>query len=242
MWKCYAPILPNEAKRIPALGGTGGTGSPGLVWRGAWSAVTAYSANDAVSRVSGGITSSYIALSANTNVDPAVSPATWDPIAVPAVGPTGPSGASTNGAVFATAIVNGTLETGSDVVSAAIDGYQTVAASSTYSIPLIQQFIGTTSATTGCAMLFGALRANVTGSGTIILPKAAYGAKIDYSASTINVTAAVNGTAAVEVISGGTQVRGVTCVQSGADRYTLKVLNGSPVRISVSVFGAELVP
>ncbi len=219
--------------------GTGGTGSPGLVWQGAWSNATAYNPNDAVSRTSGGITSSYIALVGNTNVDPVGNPATWDPLAVGSTGPTGPSGGgSSEGAVFSSTSVNGTLVTGSDVSSDAITGYQNVSPSTTYYFPIIEQFIGTTAATEGCAMLFGVLRANVTGSGTIILPKNAYGAKIDYNAGSINVTACANGT--IPVVAN--EAAEVTCIQTGADRYTLKVLNSVPIRVAVSIFGAELVP
>lgn len=63
----------------------------GLLWRGAWSALTAYSAGDGVSRNG----SSYVAISANTNSAP--PSANWDVLAA----------ASTNGEFIATTAKSG---------------------------------------------------------------------------------------------------------------------------------------
>lgn len=76
-------------------GVTGAAGAPGLLWRGAWSAGAAYSANDGVS--SGG--NSYISLqSNNTGNAPGSSLSSWSLLAQSGVtgptGPTGPTGAT----------------------------------------------------------------------------------------------------------------------------------------------------
>jgi hypothetical protein len=75
-------------------GATGPTGATGLNWKGAWSSSTAYVLNDAV--FSGG--SAYMALQANTNVQPPAA-GTWDLVAQRgdagadgAQGPAGPAG------------------------------------------------------------------------------------------------------------------------------------------------------
>jgi len=67
--------------------GTGPPGPEGLAWRGPWSAATAYAIDDAVS--DGG--SSYIAIAAGTNHQPAASPTYWNILA--AQGSAGPPGA-----------------------------------------------------------------------------------------------------------------------------------------------------
>lgn len=224
-----------------SVGPAGPAGPAGMVWLGEWSNVTAYAPYSVVSVTASGTTSSFIATTATTGDHPQTTPSVWNPVATGSVGATGAAGAagsSAHGSVFASASVNGTLITGSDVVSDAILGYNTVVPSSSADLVLVEQFIGTTTSTQGCAMLFGTLRANVTGSGTIVLPRAAYGAKVDYTTSYINAVVSVNGT----VPYTGSPNELAVCYPSGSDRYTVKVTNAAPVRIAVSLFGAQLVP
>ncbi len=61
---------------------------PGINWRGAWSSSASYAIDDAVS-FNG---SSYIAIAANSNAEPDISPAAWNLLA--AQGSTGPQGAT----------------------------------------------------------------------------------------------------------------------------------------------------
>src|SRR5205823_5035756 len=71
-------------------GATGATGPAGLNWKGNWSSSTAFSVNDAV--FSSG--STYVALQANTNVQPPAS-GTWSLVSQKGdIGLTGPQGAT----------------------------------------------------------------------------------------------------------------------------------------------------
>lgn len=74
-------------------GPEGPPGDPGLVWRGPWSAATAYSANDAVSH--GG--SAWIATGASTNEEPGTG-SNWDLLA--SQGDEGPPGTGGGGGAF----------------------------------------------------------------------------------------------------------------------------------------------
>lgn len=94
-----------------ATGATGATGGAGLTWKGAWSAVTAYVANDAVS-LSG---SSYICILGNTNQTPP-NATYWNLLAQ--VGSTGPTGAT-----GATGGVGATGPTGATGSAGAQGGY-----------------------------------------------------------------------------------------------------------------------
>jgi hypothetical protein len=60
-----------------ATGATGPQGPEGLNWRGAWNSATNYIVDDAVSYGN----SSYVAIAANTNEAPPISPAKWDVLA-----------------------------------------------------------------------------------------------------------------------------------------------------------------
>jgi hypothetical protein len=74
-----------------ATGSTGATGPVGLNFRNAWSLGTNYAVNDAVTYAG----STYLALAANQNAEPDVSPSAWTVIAqVGGVGPTGANGAA----------------------------------------------------------------------------------------------------------------------------------------------------
>jgi Collagen triple helix repeat (20 copies) len=82
-------ILNGPAGPQGPAGATGATGPVGLNWKGNWSSSTAYAVNDAV--FSGG--SAYIALAANTNVQPPAS-GTWSLVSQKGdTGLTGPQGA-----------------------------------------------------------------------------------------------------------------------------------------------------
>lgn len=224
-------------------------GTAGLRWRGPWSNLSDYDVGDVVSRTNAGITSSYVGIvgsDSGSPQDPLTATTYWELLAQGSAGADGADGsdgaAGTQIPVFESQAVDASLETGSDVVSTSIDEYETLAPSQTYPISLSEQFIGISGDTEGCAFLFGAFKANITGSGTLTLPKALDGAKVDYSASLVHVVAAVNGTVPVETVELVDQTRLVTCNQTDVDKYTLKVLSADPVRVTVSVFGAQLVP
>lgn len=70
-------------------GPTGATGPVGIVWRGSWTSVTAYSVNDVVEYFG----TSYIAVGVSTNVIPTPSSPSWQVLSsVGGTGPTGPLG------------------------------------------------------------------------------------------------------------------------------------------------------
>jgi hypothetical protein len=82
------------------MGPQGPAGTEGIVWKGEWNNTTEYSIHDAVTYLG----SSYVALSANTNIDPSANPSDWHPLALKGAdgsagepgpaGPTGPAGAA----------------------------------------------------------------------------------------------------------------------------------------------------
>src|ERR1700738_1710135 len=82
-------------------GATGARGPAGMVYRGAWSAVTSYAVGDAV--VFGG--TSYIATANAAGLEPDLYPAAWGGLGQWVAGPTGPAGA-------AATVTVGTVTTG----------------------------------------------------------------------------------------------------------------------------------
>ena len=83
------PQIPTNVVVGPA-GATGPTGpagatGPPVTFKGTWSSATSYNVGDGVSYTTGGTTSSYVALVANTNVTP-VAGATWGLLAQGATG------------------------------------------------------------------------------------------------------------------------------------------------------------
>lgn len=230
--------------------GTGGAGSPGMVWRDVWMNGVNYVPNDVVSYSYSGTNGSWICRAAHTaNLgvnDPQVDTVTWRAVAYGVVGAagTGTTGSSGSLPVFNTTTVDGTLVTGSDWVGLSLNGYDggSTLASSTYTVQVDQYFVeNATGSPKGLAGLRGAFGIAFKGSGTLILPKIAYGAKLDYAAASVDVVAVANGTLPVEVVSGGTQVRTVTCIATGSDRYTLKSMNGNPVAVSVLINGMQVI-
>lgn len=91
----------------------GDPGPPGLVWRGAWSAATQYSANDAVSHDG----SAYIATGANLSEEPGTGPS-WDLLA--SQGDEGPPGAGTGGGDFPNLYIVATPRSGGTMI--VVDG------------------------------------------------------------------------------------------------------------------------
>jgi hypothetical protein len=83
------------ANGIPGTNGTNGAngapGPPGINFKGAWAAGRGYAANDAVTF--GTPASTYLALVANSSLQPDANPTAWSVLAqAGTVGPTGPSG------------------------------------------------------------------------------------------------------------------------------------------------------
>lgn len=236
--------------------GTGGAGSPGLVWQRAWAAGRNYAPPQAVSFTSfGTLVSSYVCnnshFSDTTNQPPNTS--FWDILAqgssgsvFGAPGPPGTPGTSGLGStVCAFSAINGTLTTGTDWVGEAIADYPSasMAANTVYPDRLLHEAVVKSTGGT-LAWLFGSFRMAFLGSGTITLPAVAYGAVANYVNSTIQVTAASQGTQPVE--HAGTyvpvdQVRHITCVPTGVNQYVVKVLAHSPTRVAINVYGVQQV-
>ena len=90
-------------------GAPGATGPPGVNWRGAWSAVTAYNPTDAVYYANTG--SSYICLAANTGQEPDISPAYWQ------IGAAGGTPGAPGTASLGPVTLSGTASNGATIVA-----------------------------------------------------------------------------------------------------------------------------
>lgn len=229
---------------IPGPPGTGGAGSPGMVWLGTWSSGTAYNVNEVVAYTDSGVTSSYICVASHgaTITPPPSNPTKWTLVAQGSVGPAGGTGPAGAGSVaFAAQSVSGTLTTGSDIVSSAIDGYSPAfSPSQTYLLPITETKITSTGTPSGSALLMGTYRALFIGSGTLTLPKSAYGAAVDYTNAFITVMATPNGTTPVDV----SQIYQVTCYPKPAttDSFVFKVEGNSPRPVAFGIYGAQVIP
>lgn len=229
----------------------GGAGTPGMVWRGVWSAVINYNANDVVSRDDGtGLISSYIALASTLNQDPLTNPAIWSYVAkgsMGASGTAGPPGANGTNAeipVYGSVAVNGTFITGSDWTGLAIDGYNggNSLPSTAYPVSLNEvSIVSSAGAPKGFATLTGMYRIAAVGSGTLILPKQVYGAKIDYTNAYVQVVTVSNGTVPVQIIGSGSYAPLTTSIPSTSpnDRFTVKILGSQPVMTAIVVNGVQ---
>lgn len=236
----------------PGIPGTGGAGSPGMVWKGAWLNGAGYQTNDVVSYAYSGTYGSWISRATHTASlgvnDPQVDAVTWNAVAygiVGAAGNTGATGAAGGVPVYNTLVVEGTLQTGNDWQGLAIDGYNggNSLPSSTYYFGIDQHFIESASGSPkGFAWLQGVHRITFRGSGTLTLPKSAYGAKLDYANAYIDVVAVANGTSMVEIVDAGTQARLCTCISQSTDQYVVKVLNNNPVSVAFIVAGLQPIP
>lgn len=221
--------------------GTGGAGTPGLVWRSTWSAVTAYNPNDAVSRTSGGVTSSYVALVGNTNVDPVGNPATWDLLAEGVTGPTGPSGAAGSAPTYSSVVVNGTIYTGSDYGPGVYNSTYNAGAVSTpstaYTLAFRETAVVASGGGDGMAILSAGLRTCFEGSGTVHFPQKVFnGAKCDYNADEVTLTATSNGT----TLYGNGTVALVEVEKHPANTgFIVRVNALEPVPIAITVLGAQ---
>lgn len=219
--------------------GSGSTGSPGMVWAGPWAAGSGWAKDEVVSQTIAGSTSAYICLitHAAPSPSPAVTPATWALVCQGAPGATGATGGG-NQPLYRTVPVSGTLTTGADWSSNDIDDYLKTSSSTVYYSQLLEHRSYSTVVSAGTlAALFGSVRLNACGSGTITLPKLAYGAAGDWDNSAVQVVPVPHGTIPVETIGAVDQTRMVTVVPTSTDKWTFKILSGTPVRVDLSIFG-----
>jgi len=225
--------------------GTGGAGSPGMVWTGTWTFGRSYIPKEVASYTSavlgnGSVTSSAIVLVGHTADFTNAPPTTpyWDIVAQgsagTAVGTQGVPGTPGTPANFVVNLVTGTIATGSDWQTASIDGYATTIAPSGTHKPSLNEIL-VASQTGTMAWLFGSMRLNFVGSGTVTLPKIASGARVDYDTSSIFVTVAANGTQPVVA----SQTNGFTCTPNGSDKWVIKGLGGTPQRAVINFNGAQ---
>jgi hypothetical protein len=233
--------------------GTSGMGTPGMIWDGPWVNGKPYTPNLVASFTASGTFGSYICRVANTaNLgvnDPSVDPVTWNPVAIGSSGSNVTTqfvNVSTSGSIpnYQTGVVYGTLVTGPDWTNLPLNGYytQTFAANTTYTfISMTETFIQSALPNPGYGSKVGILSAALpvyfTGNGTFTLPKAAYGALLDYSTSQIMALAVVNGT----IPYGGTgPVATATVLPTAAlDTYVLKNMNSSPLAVTFFFSGAQ---
>lgn len=225
--------------------GTGGAGSPGMVWTGTWTFGRSYIPKEVASFTSavignGSVTSSAICLvghTADLTNQPPITPY-WDIVAQgsagTAIGTQGIPGIPGTPANFVVNIVNGTLATGGDWVSQSIDGYATVISALGTNKPGFNEIL-VASQTGTMAWLFGHMRMNFLGSGTLTLPSIANGARVDYDTSSIFATVVSNGTEPVV----SSQTNAFTCVPTGGNKWVIKGLGTTPQRAIISVVGAQ---
>lgn len=247
--------LPGPAGPVGPAGpaGSGGPGTPGMVWRNGWAPGENYGVSDVVSYTTfGTVVSSYICLQAHLSTgggdEPPVDVVKWEPVAVGGTGPIGAAGSS--GApgtsaeipVYDATVVQGTLLTGDDWQGLGIDGYNGggSVANTTYYFSLNEVFIeSSTGAPKGFACLTGNYPIAMRGSGTITLPKAAYGAKVNYTNGYIQLNAIANGTVPIEIIGVGSYARLTTSIIKSTDQYVVKVLCNDPVMTMFTVNGVQ---
>jgi hypothetical protein len=232
--------------------GSGGAGSPGMIWKDQWLNGNPYNPNEVVRfDLYGSIASSYICrvahvASLGVNDPQTDSTTTWNIVALGGAtgtgtaGPTGPAGTSP---VFALTVVNGTFTAGTDFTSETGTGdfasYTSgPLAGNSANVSLNECFIGTNPVSPeGASLLFGNFRLKCKGHGTITLPKAAFGAKVDYNNTAIECMAALNGTMGID---GDLQkISGVTVAPVSSDQYVINVMNGTNTPVTVSIFGVQ---
>ena len=244
---------PTGPPGVPGQPGSGGAGTPGMIWSGTFQFGNTYRAKEVVSySLYGSLLGSFIC-NTTTMEDPQTSYLTsdgvWSPVALGSQGPIGSSGtqgsAGTNTTVpnYLSHIVYGTFTTASNWTSTASGPYDTVVESGvsvTY-IPLLETFINSEYANpdylSSVQMLAGVMRLTFNGDGTFTLPKAAYGAQIDYTNTQISMIASING---VLNYPNTGPVTLPICIPNGTDSFLLITpTGGSEQTVAIFIGGFD---
>lgn len=261
------PTGPPGPQGIP---GSGGEGSPGMVWKGPYSALTTYVDKEVVSYpLYGSLVSSFIA---RTTVPAAtITPedsylsgdGVWEVVAIGAAGPQGDQGdPGTSGGmpVYYNATTTGTLTTGEDWLAgtAAYASYYSTGilqASRKYSITFQQPAMLNTP-TSGLSFLMASHRFCATGHGTIYLPQKAFDlALCNYTTSNTHISFVSHGTIPVYLSANmadinhagtlfdsyGTAPTVIVNDISQGTGWAFQILNPTPVCVSYTIFGAQQV-
>lgn len=222
--------------------GTGGAGSPGMVWRGGWTArPQGYQYRDAVSVEASGTLSSFFCKVSHAPSDATNSPPSttyWDYVARGAVGATGATGATgpAGGApTLSSSTINGTFKTGADYVGGSTYGDYTGGgtANTTYLFQPINEFSvqNASGSPVGMAFLTMASQRVFKGSGTFTLPQTGVdngGGKANYDTAYIH--------CAVMQHSGSNAVK-VTALS--ATKYAIEVKSTVPESVQIRLSGVQ---
>lgn len=233
------------------LPGTGGAGSPGMVWTGDWVNGRNYSQKEVVAfPLFGTVTSSYICIAghaANSSNQPP-NTAFWNTVAqgssgsvTGVAGQAGPPGTSP---LFAFNTINGTFtasstdffsEEGTGDLVSYIPG---PTPGGNLIFPVQECFVGTNAGSPqGAAFLFGQLRLKCRGHGTVTLPSVAFGAKVNYTNTAVMCATSVEGTVGLNAAASRT---GAVAVQKVAsNQYSLFVMNGTNTPIAIQLMGVQ---
>ena len=236
----------------PGVPGTGGAGSPGMVWKGPWTAGSPYSVNDVVSYQYSGTYGSWICRAANTaNLgvnDPQIDNVTWNYVAYGifqqgSAGPVGPAGGEPT---FQDNIVTGWLVTSasygtnpysSDYPSGVVSQINTA-----YPVACRESAMLKASGTEGMSALHVAYQTTFSGSLSVILPRTAVtdpvngDSIVDYNTTSIHLHVMCAGTVdAFGSIPLFTQ-------QVYGNGWGITVLGTKPMPLSFIVSGVQSVP
>lgn len=237
--------------------GTGGAGSPGMVWQGAWVNGVSYAPNDVVSYAYSGTYGSWICRIANvasTGVnDPQTSITVWNyvafGVAVPgSIGDTGPAGGE---AQFSSFVPTGYIVTASTYGTRPYTDEYTAGVISqpntTYPIASLEKGIFNSTGTVGVALLTAAYRTCFSGSISIILPNIATGGVVNYSTTDIALIAiaagsyVAQGTATNSSVANGTYVK--TFKQTThTNGWGIEIIGPDPLPMSFVIHGVVSVP
>lgn len=230
--------------------GTGGAGSPGMVWRGPWTANSSgYQARDTVSHAfSGSMTAAYFCLVSHAPSNAGNEPPNatfWDLVVAPSVGAAGPTGNST--ASFTSQFSSGTLFTAANYLPGSFNAVYTagvvLTAGTTYGVPFSEVAV-TNAGTGGVSFITMTHRTCFAGEGTYWFPQSFNGALTNYALPFINTSAVSQGTVPVEV-SMGTYggVYSGPLIQSRAHpeqtAVIVEVTGTIPQPVQIQIFGAQ---
>lgn len=234
----------------PGPPGTGSSGSSGMVWMGTWQAGSTYSVNQVVSFTdSSAVTSSYICVTATAmGESPESTPAKWNAVALGgadgAQGPQGVPGAGGEVPSYKTHVVYGTLTAGDDWSQIRINGFTSVyllTGETANNIPLLETYITSSAANPGFQKevntLAGMFRLAFKGNGTFTLPKALYGAHVDYTNTYTSLFLTPNGTIPHTKTDGTVML--AQALPVGTDQFVLKSFNSQETWQVVTLFGYQ---
>lgn len=235
--------------------GSGGAGSPGMNWTGTWNYATNYNVNDVVKYLtSADLLNVFICRVANTNALPETDTASWETVVESGTsGPPGVAGSSGSpGSVInmdgQEINVQGTYAPQAGYTAAVyVNGnalYTGGSGGTTY--PNIRETFygsvgGPTNSVAGITHLNGILFAAFVGEVKVSLPRTLYGAQVNYTNTSVYVSATAHGTIPTDVGASGTEVSSILVYADGTASYRVKVIAATPIPVAISICGSQLV-